>query len=171
MGPLNPLLQSFLDSILSQFVAPSDPNAPPPDPNAPPNDGQPIFITLHFGGPPPQEDKEPDPERAKELLSALDKPERGLIERLDRGLRLEEEEAGIEVKERTGARCSVCLDSLLDSDEEESDKGKEKEERDDVAMAEEKEGQEVLSLPCSHAFHRGCLGPWLEMHTNCPTCR
>ena len=167
----NPFLQSLINSVLSQIVLPSDPNAPPPDPNAPPPDGHPIFITFHFGGPPPQEDKEPDPERARELLSALEKPERGLIERLDRGLRLEEKEAGVEVLERTGARCSVCLDSLLDAGEDESEKGKEKEERDDVAMAEEKEGQEVLSLPCSHAFHRGCLGPWLEMHTNCPTCR
>ncbi|KAL7411788.1 hypothetical protein BDY24DRAFT_394863 [Mrakia frigida] len=168
----NPFLQSLIDSVLSQIIIPSDPNAPPPDPNAPPSEGHPIFVTLHFGGPPPQEDKEPDPERAKELLSALEKPERGLVLRLDRGLRLEEEEAGVEAGERTGARCSVCLDSLLDADdEEESEKGKEKEERDDVAMAEEKEGQEVLSLPCSHAFHRGCLGPWLEMHTNCPTCR
>ena len=133
------------------------------------------MITLHFGGPPAQEDKQPDPERAKELLSALDRPERSLVERLDRGLRLEEEEAGVELEERTGARCSVCLDSLLDADGDEegvdASNGKEKD-ADDVTMADEdKDDMEVLSLPCSHAFHRACLGPWLEMHTNCPTCR
>jgi hypothetical protein len=34
-----------------------------------------------------------------------------------------------------------------------------------------KSGEEVLEMPCKHAFHPGCLKPWLETHNNCPVCR
>ena len=27
------------------------------------------------------------------------------------------------------------------------------------------------TLPCGHAFHRGCLAPWLSREMVCPTCR
>lgn len=52
--------------------------------------------------------------------------------------------------ERTGAQCSVCMDTLVDS----------------RGLSEE-----VVTLPCSHCFHAECLRPWLETNTNCPTCR
>lgn len=55
--------------------------------------------------------------------------------------------------ERTGAQCSVCMDSLMA----------------DRSAAEPAE--EVVSLPCGHVFHVACLEPWLETNTNCPTCR
>ncbi|KAJ7296641.1 hypothetical protein O6H91_Y109700 [Diphasiastrum complanatum] len=32
-------------------------------------------------------------------------------------------------------------------------------------------GQMTLYLPCRHRFHRNCLVPWLEAHTQCPCCR
>ncbi|XP_040383783.1 E3 ubiquitin-protein ligase RNF181-like [Oryza brachyantha] len=31
--------------------------------------------------------------------------------------------------------------------------------------------QAVVRLPCAHWFHAGCIGPWLRIRTNCPTCR
>lgn len=32
-------------------------------------------------------------------------------------------------------------------------------------------GDSREALPCAHAFHRGCLGPWLLQKTECPLCR
>lgn len=31
--------------------------------------------------------------------------------------------------------------------------------------------EEISTLRCSHAFHEGCLNPWLEVKSTCPTCR
>lgn len=32
-------------------------------------------------------------------------------------------------------------------------------------------GAEVKEMPCKHKFHSGCILPWLELHSSCPTCR
>lgn len=32
-------------------------------------------------------------------------------------------------------------------------------------------GDEGVSMPCSHLFHRECITPWLKAHNSCPTCR
>ncbi|XP_038980622.1 E3 ubiquitin-protein ligase RNF181-like [Phoenix dactylifera] len=32
-------------------------------------------------------------------------------------------------------------------------------------------GVEVTAMPCSHEFHRTCLGKWLEKSHLCPLCR
>ncbi|KAF0915479.1 hypothetical protein E2562_036484 [Oryza meyeriana var. granulata] len=31
--------------------------------------------------------------------------------------------------------------------------------------------QAVVRLPCAHWYHAGCIGPWLRIRSNCPTCR
>jgi len=31
--------------------------------------------------------------------------------------------------------------------------------------------QDLISLPCKHAFHQDCLTPWLKERNSCPTCR
>eukprot|EP01047_Picozoa_sp_COSAG01_P064719 COSAG01_NODE_8616_length_2718_cov_31.588393_4_plen_180_part_00 len=33
------------------------------------------------------------------------------------------------------------------------------------------DGQEYMRMPCSHAFHAGCLGRWLSRQHTCPMCR
>ena len=32
-------------------------------------------------------------------------------------------------------------------------------------------GEKVISLNCTHMFHRDCLEPWLEKERTCPCCR
>lgn len=32
-------------------------------------------------------------------------------------------------------------------------------------------GDDVKEMPCRHRFHKGCILPWLELHSSCPICR
>jgi E3 ubiquitin-protein ligase RNF115/126 len=36
---------------------------------------------------------------------------------------------------------------------------------------EDPEEQVVISLPCKHTFHEGCIIPWLKSSGTCPVCR
>ncbi|KZV70976.1 hypothetical protein PENSPDRAFT_752111 [Peniophora sp. CONT] len=39
------------------------------------------------------------------------------------------------------------------------------------ATAEEPGEQVVVTLPCKHPFHEGCIEPWLKTSGTCPVCR
>ncbi|KAF8656732.1 hypothetical protein HU200_060524 [Digitaria exilis] len=47
---------------------------------------------------------------------------------------------------REGEECAVCLKSF------------------------EEEGVEISAMPCSHAFHDGCIRRWLAISRLCPLC-
>ena len=32
-------------------------------------------------------------------------------------------------------------------------------------------GQDCLSMPCQHYFHKECIIPWLKERNSCPVCR
>lgn len=32
-------------------------------------------------------------------------------------------------------------------------------------------GADMKEMPCRHRFHKGCILPWLELHSSCPICR
>lgn len=57
-----------------------------------------------------------------------------------------------------GTTCSICLDSI--------DERKGKLSALTIAFR--------VSLPCQHQFHRNCLRPWIDIHSQdltCPNCR
>ncbi|MQL85905.1 hypothetical protein Taro_018420 [Colocasia esculenta] len=49
----------------------------------------------------------------------------------------------------SASECAVCLDGLRGGERR----------------------RPVLSLPCSHRYHRDCVLPWLAAHPSCPCCR
>lgn len=40
-----------------------------------------------------------------------------------------------------------------------------------ICIADWEEGDIVTPLPCKHEFHLECIGPWLEVHRECPYCK
>lgn len=45
-----------------------------------------------------------------------------------------------------GSTCAICLEAIVPT-------------------------AAALGLPCTHIFHRACLGQWLSRHNSCPTCK
>ncbi|KAM7268454.1 hypothetical protein ACFE04_010620 [Oxalis oulophora] len=52
------------------------------------------------------------------------------------------------IKANDDSRCSVCLENLLFGS-----------------------NSEVISFPCWHIFHGGCITKWMEKSDSCPMCR
>merc|ERR1719440_2481330 len=40
----------------------------------------------------------------------------------------------------------------------------------ELCLEEYNEGDELMRLPCMHAFHANCVSPWLQKAGNCPVC-
>lgn len=40
-----------------------------------------------------------------------------------------------------------------------------------ICYEDVKEGEELIGLPCTHVFHGGCIGEWLEKEKVCPNCK
>jgi E3 ubiquitin-protein ligase RNF115/126 len=51
-----------------------------------------------------------------------------------------------------GQDCAVCKDQF-------------------ALNTEEPDEQVVVTLPCKHPFHEGCIMPWLKSSATCPVCR
>ena len=63
-----------------------------------------------------------------------------------------EEDASAPSSEASSVLCAVCLEEV----------------RGRRAAAAE---AEAITLPCSHAYHPGCVLPWLAVHHACPCCK
>lgn len=40
-----------------------------------------------------------------------------------------------------------------------------------ICLEQLEEKEKVIILECGHPFHPKCLAPWLQMHSECPSCR
>ncbi|CAL1541828.1 unnamed protein product [Lymnaea stagnalis] len=40
-----------------------------------------------------------------------------------------------------------------------------------ICLCDYSVGDEISTLPCVHAFHKNCIGKWLEQSATCPVCR
>jgi E3 ubiquitin-protein ligase BIG BROTHER-like protein len=40
-----------------------------------------------------------------------------------------------------------------------------------ICLADFEAGDELRALPCSHAYHSGCIDQWLKTSRQCPCCR
>jgi len=41
----------------------------------------------------------------------------------------------------------------------------------ELCLEEYKAGDELMRLPCMHAFHASCVSPWLQKAGSCPVCQ
>lgn len=41
----------------------------------------------------------------------------------------------------------------------------------ELCLEEYEDGAELMRLPCLHAFHSSCVGPWLYKAKSCPVCQ
>lgn len=41
----------------------------------------------------------------------------------------------------------------------------------ELCLEEYNAGDELMRLPCMHAFHSGCVSPWLQKAGSCPVCQ
>ncbi|KZT44538.1 hypothetical protein SISSUDRAFT_28857 [Sistotremastrum suecicum HHB10207 ss-3] len=110
-------------------------------------------FNLGMGMPPAE--KEPDEERAKFIVRAMEPVPVGLLQRLETvgGI------MGSHDDSLSGSSgCAVCWDSLL-------------EDKNTDELLGGSPLAPVLALPCRHVFHSSCLIPWFSRHTTCPVCR
>ena len=40
-----------------------------------------------------------------------------------------------------------------------------------ICLEKYKVNDELRTLTCTHTFHRQCVDQWMQIKTNCPTCR
>jgi len=48
------------------------------------------------------------------------------------------------------SNCPICLELLITKNEQQ---------------------QKIITLPCNHHFHQGCINEWLKSVRNCPMCK
>ncbi|KAL2558587.1 E3 ubiquitin ligase BIG BROTHER-like [Forsythia ovata] len=48
---------------------------------------------------------------------------------------------------------------------------KKKKEECVICCAEYKNGAKLITLPCAHQYHSGCISHWLKLNKNCPVCQ
>ncbi len=59
--------------------------------------------------------------------------------------------------------CSICLQSLFQNTGQSGL---------NESLGEEMMGETtIMNTPCNHKFHQECLGQWMEVKLECPTCR
>ena len=108
---------------------------------------------------------ESDHERAEMIIKALEVAPEELVRRYEK-LR-----AGHDNEQCEG--CAVCQEGFLDSSPEELAIVAQLAELPYHDGVDTQSISSILVFPCPgmHLFHMGCLAPWLERKTTCPTCR
>ncbi|CAI9768203.1 unnamed protein product [Fraxinus pennsylvanica] len=95
-----------------------------------------------------EDEIDPDTMNYEELLSlgeAVGHESKGLSDNLISRLPTFKYKAGLFSKKKKKEECVICC-------------------------AEYKNGAKLITLPCAHQYHSGCITRWLKLNKNCPVC-
>lgn len=96
-----------------------------------------------------------------ECIECKSRTEKEIVEKEEKEKKRGEEEEREEEERNSREECSICLEYINESRNEERDRR-----RDKYAHWKVRSEQR-----CGHVFHKKCINKWIRVNRNCPMCR